>query len=279
MSWVALSLACALSAASVDALSKHLLRTADERVVAWARWAYAAPFLLPLLWRRPALDAAFLRALLQMLPLEALATLLYVRALRLSPLSLTLPLLSLTPVFSLLTALLLLGEVPGRSGLAGVAMVAAGGYLLQASERRHGPLAPLRAVLREPGSRLMMGVAFIYSLTSALGKVAALHSEPQFFGALYSLVMSLTLWPLARGRPLPRERRGELVLLGALHALMVLLHWRAICLTQVSYMIALKRTSLLFGTLYGGLLFGEEHLGERLAGGALMALGAALIAL
>lgn len=278
MSWVALSLACALSAASVDALSKHLLRTADERVVAWARWAYAAPFLLPLLWRRPALDAAFLRALLQMLPLEALATLLYVRALRLSPLSLALPLLSLTPVFSLLTALLLLGEVPGRSGLAGVAMVAAGGYLLQASERRHGPLAPLRAVLREPGSRLMMGVAFIYSLTSALGKVAALHSEPQFFGALYTLAMSASLWPLAAGRR-ARAPRGELVLLGALHALMVWLHWQAICLTQVSYMIALKRTSLLFGTLYGGLLFGEEHLGERLAGGALMALGAALIAL
>jgi drug/metabolite transporter (DMT)-like permease len=42
-------------------------------------------------------------------------------------------------------------------------------------------------------------------------------------------------------------------------------------------MIAVKRTSLLFGILYGVLLFGEPGLATRLPAGALMLAGVALI--
>ncbi len=43
-------------------------------------------------------------------------------------------------------------------------------------------------------------------------------------------------------------------------------------------MIAVKRTSVLFGILYGALLFGEKQLPQHLAAGAIIVLGVALIA-
>eukprot|EP00798_Chlamydomonas_sp_ICE-L_P008149 gene8149-1402_t len=56
--------------------------------------------------------------------------LLYQRALHLSPLSLTIPYLSFTPAFLIVTAFIFVGEVPSPSGVAGVSIVACGGYLL-----------------------------------------------------------------------------------------------------------------------------------------------------
>jgi len=45
----------------------------------------------------------------------------------------------------------------------------------------------------------------------------------------------------------------------------------------VAYMVAVKRTSLLFGLLYGAWLFGESGLRKNLLAGLLMVLGVYLI--
>ena len=45
----------------------------------------------------------------------------------------------------------------------------------------------------------------------------------------------------------------------------------------LAYMIAVKRTSLLFGMLYGAWLFSEAGLGKNLAAGLLMIAGVYLI--
>lgn len=54
----------------------------------------------------------------------------YQRALLVSPLSLTIPYLSATPAFLLLTAYLFVGESPSLQGIFGVCIVAASGFLL-----------------------------------------------------------------------------------------------------------------------------------------------------
>ena len=55
-------------------------------------------------------------------------------------------------------------------------------------------------------------------------------------------------------------------------------HFYAIAHIEVAYMIAVKRTSLLFGMLYGAWLFGETGLARNLAAGILMVLGVFLVA-
>jgi drug/metabolite transporter (DMT)-like permease len=68
------------------------------------------------------------------------------------------------------------------------------------------------------------------------------------------------------------------LLVGVFMAGMVLAHFYAIEHVEVAYMIAVKRTSLLFGMLYGAWLFGETGLARNLVAALLMVAGVYLIA-
>jgi uncharacterized membrane protein len=67
------------------------------------------------------------------------------------------------------------------------------------------------------------------------------------------------------------------ILIGLFHALMVIFHCLAIIETKVSYMIAVKRTSLIFSVLYGSIFFKEKYVKERLFGCLLMVCGVGFI--
>jgi drug/metabolite transporter (DMT)-like permease len=62
-------------------------------------------------------------------------------------------------------------------------------------------------------------------------------------------------------------------------AVMVLTHFLALERIQTAYMIAVKRLSILFGILFGALLFGDRRLLRHLLAGSVMVAGVALIAL
>lgn len=131
---------------------------------------------------------------------------------------------------------------------------------------------------------MMIGVAFIFSLTSTLGKRATLLSTPLFFGTFYTFLLALFLSPVAliRLRKHPVNLQSQLktfLLIGLFYALMVVFHYQALVMVDVSSMIAIKRTSLLFSILYGGFVFKESNIGERLCGGVVMIVGVMLITL
>jgi len=232
----------------------------------------------------PPVPLAFWGWMAVLVPLELVAMLLYMLAIRDAPLHLTLPYLAFTPVFNVLTAWLVLGETVSPRGLAGILLVVAGAYLLNAQHLRSGLWAPMRAVLTTRGSRLMLVVAVIYSLTSVFGKAAMAYATPQSFGAFYYVLVgsaTVVVFGLARPRDLRvlGRRPAAHLLVGVLMALMVVTHFLAISLTEVAYMVAVKRTSLLFGIVYGALLFGESGLGRNLLAGGLMVVGVGLIVL
>ena len=108
--WVLLSLISAFTLATSDALTKKALTGNNEYLVAWCRLVFSVPLLLCLLILipLPKLDIRFYKAFALALPLEIIAMVLYIKALRISPLSLTLPFLSLTPVFLILVSYLVL---------------------------------------------------------------------------------------------------------------------------------------------------------------------------
>lgn len=128
----------------------------------------------------------------------------------------------------------------------------------------------------------MVVVAAIYALTSSLGKGAMTYMAPEHFGAFYFAVLGLAvllLFALPQPRSLIRIARRPLPVLavGVLMAIMAFAHFLALQQVQVAYMIAVKRTSLLFGILYGSLLFREPGLSRRLPAGGLMVAGVLLI--
>jgi drug/metabolite transporter (DMT)-like permease len=284
MAWVALALGAAFLSAAEDGVAKATVRTASPWIVAWAPFLFGAPFLLMLLPSadRGLLDGAFYAATAASLPLEIVAVFLYIHAIQRSPLSLTIPFLSLTPVFTMPISYVLIGEVPSLLGAAGVLLVAIGAYTLNIHARHTGWTGPIRAIAREPGSGMMVGVALIYAVTSALGKIAVLHSSPVFFGAVYSCLLAVTVGAVAaRFSPgiwgTVRIHLRPLVIIGALYGAMAVCHFKAIALAPVAYMIALKRTSILFAVILGRVFFRERALRQRLLGALLMLAGAVLI--
>ena len=290
MGWVHLALLSALSLAFADALTKKLLvgyRTAELVVV---RFGLTAVLLLPLLALNlppSAPPPPFWGWVGLALPLEVLAMALYMLAIRDSPLALTLPYLAFTPVFVVLTGFLLLGEQVSPRGMAGILLVVIGAYALNLEHARLATprswLAPVLAIGRERGSRLMLVVALIYSVTSVLGKGAMQHMAAASFGPMYFMLLGLftaaffgwrdpaalrVLW-----RPSWRH-----AIIAACMAVMVVAHFLALERVEVAYMISVKRTSILFGILLGALMFAETRLVQHLFAAGLMVAGVTLIA-
>lgn len=291
MNWVVLSLVAAFSVATGDALRKNALRFYSEYLVAWAVVTIAASFSLATLFFTPLpdLDLAFYIAFGCSLPLEVAAIIFYNKALKASPLSLTLPFLSLTPAFLLVTPVFILGETVKLSGVVGILILTCGAYCLHLSTARADILGPFRAIKREKGSLYMITVAAIYSLTAALGKKAIEHSSASFFLATYVAAQSIMLAGPAllfykrhhrqsETLDLPRLLRFT-ILPGVLLFVSLLAHFQAVQLTEVAYMISVKRLSLLIGVAYGWLFFREEDIRERFFGAALMLLGFVIIVL
>jgi drug/metabolite transporter (DMT)-like permease len=284
--WFLFALLTAVAWAGLDALCKRALRAHPPRAVLGARWWYALPFLaLPLLAAPvPPLDRVFWLALLVSGPLEVFAMFLYLEAIAVSPLSLTAPLLAWTPVFAALAAAVVLGETPSPAGAAGVLLVAAGSWLLYSSPGC-GALAPLRCLARERGARLTLAVALIFSATSALGKLGMQHSSTAFFGPAYVACLAVCLGAAAilrgEGRAFLRELRPNrwFLAIGAAAALMTLLHFSALALTSVAYMLAVKRSSLLVSVAFGRVFFQERGLIRRIPGAAVMFAGVLLLGL
>lgn len=287
MGWFGLTLLCAFSLATSDALVKRVLHQGhDEYLVAWLRllWTLPVVLLLYLNLPEPVPAPEFYRAALLALPLELAALVLYVKALKLSPLSLTVPFLSLTPVVLLVVPTLLLGERLTPVGGLGIVLIAVGGYSLHLHSLRDGFWAPLKNILHEPGSLCMIGVALIYSFTSTLGKQAISAASPILFAAFYFPLLALLMTPLvlwrAKGAFGGLHLRGTVTATfapGMWYAVMLVSHMFAISMVNVAYMISVKRLSLLIGVLYGHLMFGEQGLAERLLGTLLMVSGVALI--
>lgn len=283
--WIFYALFTAFSLSTADALSKRALKSNDEYTITLVREAYALPFLLPLLFfiDIPSLDATFWLTVLALLPLEVTALILYVKAIRVSPLSLTIPFTAASPIFIVAIAFIVLGELPDVSGMIGILLIIFGAYILNIKEAKEGFLAPLKAIKKERGSVYMLIVAFIYSITSTLGKVAITHSSPIFFGIFYPFILTLFLSTIVGSRPdsLRKVFAHPLSFLsiGIFTALMIIFHFLSLNLTSVAYMISVKRTSLIFSCLYGKLLFGESNTMIRFAGSIIMIAGVISIAI
>lgn len=288
MDWFALTLLSAVSLAAADAFTKRFFSDCHGWDLVVVRFGAPGIMLLPLVLAYPIPDVppVFWAWMTLLVPLELAAMWLYMLAIRDSPLYLTLPYLAFTLVFNVLTGYLVLGETVTRQGFAGVSLVVLGAYLLNLDHVRRGTvagwLAPLRAIVHERGSRLMLVAALIYSVTSVLGKYVMQYATPLSFGPFYFAVIGCVavagalLWRPAGLTALAR-RPAPLLLVGVMMSLMVVTHFIAIARVEVAYFITVKRSSLLFAILFGALLFGERHLARHFVAGSMMVAGIGLI--
>jgi drug/metabolite transporter (DMT)-like permease len=175
VSGVGLALAAALGWSLFD-LSRRFLA---GRMTAWALVAWSTLAALPpvLAWGLVAADwritAAYALPGLGSTAINVAANFAYFRSIQVAPLSVTLPMLSLTPVFSAALGVAALGERLDRAAQLGVVLVVGGAILLSA---RRDP-ATGKGWGVERGSVLMGFVALCWSTTLLLDKVAVRHAS------------------------------------------------------------------------------------------------------
>lgn len=285
--WFFIALLSAFSVAGCDAVSKKLMLDNDEWITGGVMLSLASMMLAPifLFIDLPVFGADGLKLLAITLPLEVLAYYLFLSSIRMSALSLTLPLLSFTPALTIVTSSLILDESIGSLGLFGVLLVTLGAYILNADLKNFNALGPIKAVLSDSGALRMLMVAIIWALTSALGKSGVI-----IFGALqfgYILTAAIGIIFLAVGLfrvrfmavPWFFDNRTALTFIasGVFMSLQEVTHFLAVSMAPVPYMISVKRISMIFGVIIGWKFFGESNILSRLAGALIMLLGVVLI--
>jgi drug/metabolite transporter (DMT)-like permease len=282
--WILWAAACSCLHATSSAITKRVVERSPILASTFLSMALALPAFLFLGAAMPMPDVdwrGFVPALLGAVGVNIVTIPIRNLALRLSPLSLTVPFLAFTPLFLLGTEALIVGDRPGGQGIAGVLLIVAGAYALQLGEGT-GILGPIRAIGNERGSLLMLLVAGLWSVTSVLDKVCVTRSSPVFYMCAFHLLFvagALPLLAIAR-RPLLPTARREWRLLGLIaltHVGTLTAQMTAIELTLVSYVIAIKRAGMLLSVLFGALFFGERELKRRLIGAGIMSLGVALV--
>jgi len=289
MTWLLPTLGSAFFTATTAACSKFLLKKTNFIFVGWVRLLVSTPvFILLFFIFRPDLnfEPGFWKTVAILLPLELGAFLIFLKALEISPLSLTFPFLGFTPVFSIFFSRILLQERSSYSGTIGILIIALGAYLLNANAMKKGVFEPLKNIYREKGSILMLIVAFVYGLTSVLGKQAVLLSPgPLSYVIVYYFVFFVILTPLllvSGGTSKIRLKKKDvslILLLGISFTAAMILHFNAIILEKVPYVISVKRLSLVISVIYGAIIFKEKNIGYRLLGSLVMLSGALILSL
>ncbi len=212
---------------------------------------------------------------------QAIASLLYVQAVTLSPLSLTVPYLSLTPVVSALVALVMVNEVPHVLGAVGIVLVAGGTLALQADD--HAQFRTLvSAPFSEPGSWRMLLVAVLWGITTPLNKIAIAHGSEALLACWIAIGSAalLGLWwgfgmagHMQAQEPFSLQTASLLALAALLVAGAVLCQFFAYKEMLVAYVETIKRFGSLFTVVLGTVVFGEEGLSRRLPAAVMMAIG------
>lgn len=231
------------------------------------------------------------------LVLNVIANVAFVRAVHISDLSTTIPMMAFSPVFTAAVANPVLGERPEMSAILGILAVVVGALFLtfrppsSATDGDEGPPStpgsPLRwfaARFRDQGALLMLLVAACWSTTTVLDKIATRHAPLPMHGLVINTGVGLSLaaflWARGRASELADVREdlpgmGVAALLGA-GALGLQL--AAIQGMLVGLVETIKRAfGMLSSIVVGRVAWGEAITPTKVVGALLMAAGTAAI--
>jgi drug/metabolite transporter (DMT)-like permease len=265
------------------AYGKVLGRRISPVLLTWGLFAFALPYLLVFLlvdgvpdveWR------SFLWATGASVVANIIGWNLFFRALKKAPLAHTMPFTAFTPVFLIPVAYELMGELPDAKGFFGVLLIIAGAYGIHLQPGRL--LEPFRMLARNRGTRLMLLVALIWSISAPIDKVAVLASSRTFYAFSLHLLLSLAYLPyMIRNMPqvtvVIRDNLRGLSVLGLIAGLLIFFQFTALTELLVSYVIAFKRAGVFVSVLLGIIFFKEGNVTRHLVCTGLMVAGVFLL--
>jgi len=284
---IILTLIAAFGWSAMDVGQKALTRRVDPLVVVMllplaefpllAIYAsLAGPFVIPAMACVPLLGSALL---------NSIGIVCFMRSLHRSPISLTIPLLSLTPVLTTLFGWAFRNQVPGLSQFSGAALVVVGAFVLGSGASRGRGVG---AFLREPGVPLMLGASTAWSCTALLDQTAMAYGAGVWYAPVLALTMGilLNLFFLATGKgPLLRQglrtlaaRPGLGILVGVMGAFVLAFQIEAVRRVPAGFNEIVRRGLGMACAILSGRIFFKEIITPRMVlAVAILTLGVALV--
>ena len=243
------------------------------------------PFLLVgfLFYEIPAVSNYFYAIVGINVVLWLIAIFLLMKSLQESDLSISIPLLSFTPIFLLFVSYALLGEFPTNLGLIGILIVVFGSYILHISSIKRGYIEPFKSIFKNKGIYMIIA-AFLFSITASLAKKGIQLSNPAYFMFIHYLFASIILMILffnriKHNKKILKQNFKYILIIGISVASSELLAGAALNSAIVPYVISLKRSNIIFSVILGFFLFKEKNFKEAIIGAIIMFIGAVLITL
>lgn len=282
-----LAFGTAISEALKDITSKYNLHHIDEYTAAFSMHLVQSLLLVPLVLYLgfEEMSPRFLWALLASSLLQLGVILLYFKAIKRSELSVTVPLITLTPLFMLLTSPIIIGEFPNALGIVGIVLIVVGTYISNISEDPKKIFAPFVSLVRNQGSRYMLLVAFIWSITANIDKIGVEETSPIYWAFTKDFVILFYLIPiliLKSKRPLLQinNRKWPLLMVGFFKSTSVVTQMFAIQFILVPYVISIKRASSVFIILFAFFYMNERsNFRNRMIGIVIILIGLFVIAI
>ena len=254
--WAAFDLTRKLSLQKINSVNLLLIFTLGQTLIFGGWVFYKDPFLNLKDYILPGLA---------LIIISLFSALLFLKAIKRSDLSLTIPLLSLSPLFSSLFSFIFLNEKLSYLQYIGVFLIIFGTLTLYSKNITFGEiLKSFKVITINKSARLMIVVSLIWSLTPVLDKLCLKSSSINIHGLIQSfgLVILLTfLLKKEKHEIISVKNNWRLILVTISTGIIAtVLQFYAILFNYVPIMEAIKRSIGQLSSVFFGKLFFEEKI-------------------
>ena len=268
--WAAFDLTRKLSLQKINSVNLLLIFTLAQTLIFGGWVFYEDPFLNLKSYIFPGLILIFI---------SLFSALLFLKAIKESDLSLTIPLLSLSPLFSSLFSFFFLNEKLSYFQYIGIFLIIFGTLVLYSKNIALSEiLKSFKILITKRSARLMIIVSLIWSLTPVLDKLCLQKSSINIHGLIQSLGLVILLTFLLKKEKyqiFSLKKNWRLILITIFTGIIAtVLQFYAILFNYVPIMEAIKRSiGQLSSVFFGKIFFKEKITKPKILGVLILSFG------
>ena len=205
--------------------------------------------------------------------ISIISALLFLESIKKSELSLTIPLLSFTPLFSALLSSFMLKENLVMTQYFGIVFIVFGATILYSKKiSLTGMYDSIFSILNNKSAKYMLYVSFLWSLTPIIDKICFKFSSMNFHGLIQAIGIFLVLFcfyknSIQRDFQLIKKNKLLILITVLIGTTATILQFLAIKLTYVSIMESIKRSfGQILSVVFGSIFFKESISTQKILG-------------
>ena len=268
--WAAFDLTRKLTLEKISSINLLLIFTITQLIIFFI-WLFFEDFSINLI--------PYLLPGITLIIIGLFSALLFLKAIKQSDLSLTIPLLSLSPMFSSLFSFFFLNEQLSNIQYLGIFLIILGTLILYSKKLTiYEIIKSFKIILKNSSAKLMVLVSIIWSLTPVIDKICLKNSSVNIHGFIQSLGMITLLIFLFKKDKVQTEntkKNWRIILLTVfIGSTATILQFYAILTNYVPIMESIKRSiGQLSSVFLGKIFFNEEVNKPKVVGVIVLSIG------